>query len=180
MFQKKKLSVNGLRIEKSINYSGVLLNERLNPDLLNKDYFIKNYKLDGDAPKQFNKAYFNGERNCVKRSQPNSWCGYIAKTAEKWYPVKSVTEYMINRIGQVLGIEMNECRLVKANSQVRFLSRYFIAKNERLVHGAEICGAYLEDMPLAEEIANNKKSARELFNLLLLPFNPFIRHTVKY
>lgn len=163
MFDKKKHTTTGLRIEKSINCSGVLLNEYRIPALSEKDYFVKNFELDGDAPKQFIKAYFHGEANCVKRRSPNSWCSYIAKTAEKWYPVESVTEYMINRIGQVLGLNMNQCRLVKANGQIRFLSRYFRGKDERLVHGAEICGSYLEDLPLAEEIANDKNSARELF-----------------
>lgn len=163
MFKKKKNTSTGLRIETSINRSGILLNEHIIPVLPEKDYYVKNFKLDGDAPKQFIKAYFHEDADCVKRRQRNSWCSYIAKTAEKWYPVESVTEYMINRIGQVLGLNMNTCRLVKANDQIRFLSRYFRSEDERLVHGAEICGAYLEDMPLAEEIANDKKSARELF-----------------
>ena len=163
MFLKKVNTNTGLRTERSINCSGVLLNKNHIPELLEKDYFVKSFKLDGDAPKQFIKAYFHGEAACLKRHKPNSWCGYIAKTAEKWYPVESVMEYMMNRIGQVLGLDMNTCRLVQANGQIRFLSRYFRGENERLVHGAEICGAYLEDMSLAEEIANHKKSARELF-----------------
>lgn len=36
-------------------------------------------------------------------------------------------------------------------------------KDETLIHGAEICGDYLEDQALAEEIANDKNTARELF-----------------
>lgn len=35
--------------------------------------------------------------------------------------------------------------------------------NEVLVHGAEICGEYLDDRDLAAQIANNKKTSRELF-----------------
>lgn len=163
MFTKKKNTITGLRTETSINCSGVLLNEHRIPVLPEKDYFVKNFRLDGDAPKQFIKAYFHEDATCVKRNQRNSWCSYLAKTAEKWYPVESVTEYLMNRIGQVLGLHMNDCRLVKAAGQIRFLSRYFRGEGQRLVHGAEICGAYLEDMPLAEEIAKDKKSARELF-----------------
>ena len=70
---------------------------------------------------------------------------------------------MINRIGEVLGINMNEICLVKANGQIRFLSKYFLNKEENLIHGAEICGEHLGDMPFAEEIANHKKNSRELF-----------------
>ena len=119
--------------------------------------------MDGDAPKQFIKAYFFEPDSTIRKSSSRSWPAFIAKTAEKWYPHESVIEFMINRIGQELGLVMNDIRLVQANGQIRFLSRYFLRKDERLVHGAEICGQYLNDMPLAEEIANNKHTSRELF-----------------
>jgi hypothetical protein len=152
-----------LRFEKSINCSGTLLKENLIPILKESDYIVKNYKLDGDAPKQFIKAYFYEKGTVVRKASPNSWPPFIAKTAEKWYPHESVIEYMINRIGQVLGVHMNEIRLVKAKGQIRFLSRYFLNKNEKLIHGAEICGEHLGDMLLAKEIADHKTTSRELF-----------------
>lgn len=119
--------------------------------------------MDGDAPKQFIKAYFFRPNSGVRRRSPNSWESYIAKTAAKWYPIESVTEYMINRIGQVMEMNMNEVKLVYANGQVRFLSKYFLSENERLVHGAEICGEHLGDMDFANEIALHKATSRELF-----------------
>jgi hypothetical protein len=70
---------------------------------------------------------------------------------------------MINRIGQELNLPMNEVRLVFANGQLRFLSKYFLNKDQKLIHGAEICGQHLGDMNLADEIANNRKTSRELF-----------------
>ncbi len=70
---------------------------------------------------------------------------------------------MINRIGIELGLNMNEVRLVVANGQIRFLSKYFRKSNEVLVHGAEICGEYLDDRDMAAQIANNKKTSRQLF-----------------
>ncbi|MDX2049026.1 MAG: HipA domain-containing protein [Chitinophagaceae bacterium] len=152
-----------LRKEISINSSGKLLNESLIPLLKEQDYIVKNYKLDGDAPKQFIKAYFYQENSTVRRSSSGSWIPYIAKTAEKWYPQESVVEYMINRMGQVLGINMNEIKLIKANGQIRFLSKYFLNKNEKLIHGAEICGEYLNDMRMAKAIADHKTTSRELF-----------------
>ncbi len=153
-----------LRIENSINCSGRIINEHLIPLLKEKDYVVKDYRLDGDAPKQFIKAYFYVEDSTVKKSSSSSWLPYIAKTAEKWYPHESIIEYMINRIGQVLGLNMNEIKLVNANGQIRFLSKYFLNKNEKLIHGAEICGEHLGDMLLAEEIAKHKPTSRELFN----------------
>lgn len=162
-----------LRFETSINCSGKILNESNILLLRNKDYVVKNYKLDGDAPKQFIKAYFYEEDSTVKKASSNSWIPYIAKTAEKWYPHESIIEFMINRIGKVLGLNMNDIRLVKANGQIRFLSKYFLHKNEKLIHGAEICGEHLGDMLMAEEIAKHKPTARELFTF------EFIRDSIR-
>lgn len=152
-----------LRVESSINCSGKLLNEQHIQVLKEHDYIVKNYDLDGDAPKQFIKAYFFEEGSIVRKASSSSWHSYIAKTAEKWYPHESVIEFMINRIGQTLGLNMNEIKLVKANGQIRFLSRYFLNRDEKLIHGAEICGEHLGDMLLAKEIADHKSTSRELF-----------------
>lgn len=152
-----------LRIEKSISCSGKLLNESSISHLRKDHYYIKVIPLDGDAPKEFIKAYFYEEGSTVRRNSRSSWTPFIAKTAQKWYPHESVIEYMINRIGEVLGLRMNEIRLVKANGQIRFLSRYFLNMDETLIHGAEICGQYLSDNLMAKEIADNRKTARELF-----------------
>lgn len=152
-----------LRIESSINCSGKLSNEHTITLLKENDYIIKKIDLDGDAPKQFIKAYFYEEGSRVRKASSSSWFPYIAKTAEKWYPHESVIEFMINRIGQILGLNMNEIQLVNANGQIRFLSKYFLNKNEKLIHGAEICGEHLGDMMLAKEIAEHKPTSRELF-----------------
>lgn len=152
-----------LRIETSINCSGKIFSKNLIPLLKENEYVVKNVSLDGDAPKQFIKSYFYTEDSAVRKSSSGSWPSYIAKTAEKWYPHESIVEFMINRIGQVLGLNMNEIRLVQANGQIRFLSKYFLNENEKLIHGAEICGEHLGDMLLAEEIANHKVTSRELF-----------------
>lgn len=162
-----------LNKEHSQNCSGILLNEGIIPVLKENHYYIENLSLDGDAPKQFIRAYFYEEGSRVRKSSLDSWIPFIAKTAEKWYPHESVIEYMINRIGLVLGLGMNEVRLVKANGQIRFLSRYFLNKNERLVHGAEICGEHLNDTDFAKEIAENKNTARELFTF------EFIRNSIQ-
>jgi len=152
-----------LRIESSINSSGTLLNDKLIPELKENNYYIIDQELDGDAPKQFIKAYFYKEESGIRKNNVKSWFSFIAKTAEKWYPHESVIECMINRIGQEMGLVMNEIELVKGNGQIRFLSKYFLNKNEKLVHGAEICGEHLGDADMAKEIAESKSSARDLF-----------------
>jgi hypothetical protein len=172
--KKKSISPKGLRVEKSENCSGVL-DERIIqiPQLKEEDYFVKDIELDGDAPKQFIKAYFYKEDSGVKKEKPNSWSQYIAKTAEKWYPHESVVEYMINRIGQELGLRMNEIEMVQANGQIRFLSKYFRNEDERLIHGAEICGEHLGDLEMAKQIAEHRGTSRELFTF------EFIRDAIR-
>ena len=157
------MSEGKLRIETSLNSSGTLFNENKISILREKDYYIIDYPLDGDAPKQFIKIYCYKPKSKIRRSRPKTWEPYIAKTAEKWYPHESVIEYMINKIGLCFDIRMNEVKLVKANNQIRFLSKYFLNKNEVLYHGADICGEYLEDEQFAREVANNRRTARDLF-----------------
>jgi len=162
IFSKKYLATK-LRKEESENSSGHLNNESRIELLKEKDYYVKKWSLDGDAPKEFIKAYFYEEDSGVRRKNLKTWFPFIAKSAEKWYPHESVVEYMINRIGQTMGLVMNDVRLVMANGQIRFLSKYFLNKNEILVHGAEIIGEHLGDVEMAEEIAKDKKTARDLF-----------------
>lgn len=152
-----------LRIENSKNYSGEIVNQSLILRLKESDYYVENQPLDGDAPKQFIRAYFFKEDSGVTKRNPKTWNAYIAKSAEKWYPHESVVEYMINKIGEKLGLYINEVDLLQINTQIRFLSKYFLNKNETLVHGAEICGQYLDDVDLAAQIANDQFTARELF-----------------
>lgn len=152
-----------LRVENVINDSGILLNQNSIERIKEKHYYVKPYELDGDAPKAFIKAYIFRENAGFRKKNLKSWPSYIAKTAEKWYPHESVVEYMINRIGQVMGLNMNEVELVYVNNQIRFLSKYFKSKNEVLVHGAEICGVYLNDDTFAKQIAIDRNTARDLF-----------------
>ncbi len=160
---KKRAFKLRLRKETSLNCSGKLLNSGKVEVLKLAHYNVMDYNLDGDAPKQFIKAYFYSPYSSVRKAKPQSWISYIAKSAEKWYPHESVIEFMINRIGEVLGLNMNGIRLVKSNGQIRFLSRYFLRPGEALIHGAEICGQYLDDMDFAARVANDKKTARDLF-----------------
>jgi hypothetical protein len=152
-----------LRIENSKNNSGVVLNLNKIRILKEKNYYVIPQTLDGDAPKEFIGAYFYSKNNSFTKKNPKSWAKYIAKTAEKWYPNESIIEYLINKIGDNLDLKMNETELVICNNQIRFLSKYFLEKNEILLHGAEICGDYLNDRKFAEDIALDKIKAREFF-----------------
>lgn len=152
-----------LRIEISKSCSGDLLNAGKIKILKDSNYFVIPQPLDGDAPKEFIGAYFYSKSNEFHKKNKKSWFRYIAKTAEKWYPIESITEFAINKLGEELGLNINETELIIGNRQIRFLSKYFLSKGEILLHGAEICGDYLNDRVLANEIAVDKVTARELF-----------------
>ena len=157
------MSKEKLRTEVSSNTSGKLF--RLNdiPLIRNKDYFVVSQTLDGNAPKQFLKIYEYRAGEGKRRKNRGTWTPYIAKTAEKWYPHESVVEYTLNLIGITLGLRMNEVALYRINEQIRFCSKFFLAPNETLIHGAEILGEYLQDLDFATQVANNRNEARELF-----------------
>ena len=62
----------------------------------------------GDAPKDFIKAYFYKKGHI----RANNWCYYIAKVGHKHYPIESITEYLLNNIGQIFGMNMQETGLI--------------------------------------------------------------------
>jgi len=149
-----------LRKESYKQYSGKI-NEGKIQVLKNENYRVLNVTLDGDAPKQYIKSYFYSF-NCPRKSNPKSWKGYYAKFGSKSYPHESVIEYVINKIGESLGLKMNETKLVIINGQIRFLSKDFINKGKRLIHGTEILAEYFEDKDFIEEINKDRKKRREL------------------
>lgn len=57
---------------------------------------------------------------------------------------------------------MNEVRLVKVNEQIRFLSKDFLSKGKKLIHGIEILSEYYEDKKFVEDINKDKKNRRSL------------------
>lgn len=163
-----------LRREQYINSSGKLYNQGLIKALKNRNYFVFDDRLSGDAPKYLIKIYFYEANSGIKRrTNLRTWTKYIAKTAEKWYPHESVTEYFINRIGKVLGLNMNDFEIFRINGQIRFLSKFFHSDHEKLIHGAEIFGDYLNDEKFAKDIAEDKSSARKLFTF------EFIQEAIK-
>lgn len=147
-----------LRREKSVQFSGDICLKYI-PYLKSHHYYIIDVTLDGDAPKQYIKAYFY-EKNGIKVALKPKWNGYFAKFGGKSYPHESVVEYLVNKIGEDLGLIMNETKLVIANNQIRFLSKDFITKGKKLIHGIEILAEYFEDKDFVDEINQNKKERR--------------------
>lgn len=107
--------------------------------------------IHGDAPKDFIRI-----REYVPGTQTGnwqSWPAWIAKVGSKYYPIESVTEQLLTRVGQTMGFDVAESQLRMVGRQVRFLSRYFLQEDEQLVHGIELFQWHLDE-DLVEEIAN--------------------------
>lgn len=135
----------------------------------NNYYVVDSITIDGDAPKKFIGLYdykLLGHKFKCKRK---NWIKYIAKTGHKWYPIESITESLLNRLGIVFGLTMADSRLAMIGGQLRFLSRYFLkSSNEELVHGAVIIAGYLnESLKYVEEI-DQQKLTRNLLTLQLI------------
>jgi HipA-like C-terminal domain len=128
-------------------------------------YVDATVSIQGDAPKSFIRIreHTDGRRS-GKRSRrrrltwrKSRWPAYIAKVGSKWYPVESITEHLITRIGQVYGLRIADSQIRMIGKQVRFLSRYFLRKRDQsLYHGIEMFKSHL-DSDLVEEIARTRR-----------------------
>lgn len=124
---------------------------------------ISDVSVGGDAPKSILRIYEFGNS---KKASPKSWPIYIVKTGQKWYPSESITEFLLMRLGTAFGLNMAESKLCQINGQIRFLSKFFLNRDQQhLVHGAEIyAGQLSDDLALVEEV-EAKGMARSFFTL---------------
>lgn len=116
---------------KVLNHSGPMPPglARLEPLKLGK-YRLCEVAIAGDAPKDFVQIY---EYGVATRKRRENWPKYIAKVGHKWYPMESVTEHFLTRLGQQLGFRMAKSKLIMAHGQLRFCSRYFLKPEQSLV-----------------------------------------------
>ncbi|MEQ9299608.1 MAG: HipA domain-containing protein [Cyclobacteriaceae bacterium] len=135
------------------------------PSLSKKHYrIIKGTSVGGDAPKELLRVY-EYEEGLIRANKPKRWPIYITKTGHKWYPYESITEHLLNRIGQVIGLVMAESQLMFVNGQLRFMSKLFRHdRDQMLVHGADIYSGYLGDRVFVEEV-EERQMARHFFTL---------------
>lgn len=151
------------------NFSGVHHYDVRNVLVLKRNnyYVDDSVTIDGDAPKKFIGVYDYAQLNSKHKVNPKNWIRYIAKTGHKWYPVESITELLLNRLGIIFGLQMADSRLAMVGGQLRFLSRYFLNPlKEELVHGADILAGFLnEDSPAFVEEVDKQKLTREWFTL---------------
>lgn len=115
--------------------------------------------MSGDALKDFLRIYDYGRG---RKTRVMDWPAYIAKVGHKFYPNESITEHLLTRIGQLLGLKMANSRLMWVRGQLRFLSEFFLQPDESLVHGAEIFAGHLADKEFVEQVEQEKKE-RDIF-----------------
>ncbi|WDQ16791.1 HipA domain-containing protein [Rhodopirellula sp. P2] len=152
--------MNHIEVPVIINKSGMSVNaNRFCPNLKSRDWIAIDEAMTGDAPKDFLAVYEYGAGSC-RRANRRTWPRYIAKVGHKWYPNESVTEHLITRIGQAIGMEIAESRLAHVKGQLRFLSRYFLSSQEYLLHGADLFASYLQDhgREFVEAVENENKA----------------------
>ena len=156
-------------IHKIENYTNAhQMNVRGVPVMKCSNYFVDDsVTVDGDTPKKFVGVYDHQLLGHKHKANRNNWIRYIAKTGHKWYPIESITELLLNRLGLIFGLNMAESRIVMMGGQLRFLSRYFLNPvKEELVHGADILSGYLnESSPLFVEEVDKQKLTGEWFTL---------------
>ena len=99
------------------------------PPLKRGTYIIEStaiLSMPGDAPKSFVRVREYTSNRPTRRLA--RWVAYIAKVGSKWYPIESVIEHLLTRVGQVLGANVADSQLRIIGTQVRFLSKYFLQR----------------------------------------------------
>lgn len=144
-----------------------LLAVRKIPVIKRGNYFVDDsVTVDGDAPKKFIGVYDYQLLEHKHRTKQKNWIRYIAKTGHKWYPMESITELLLNKLGTIFGLTMAESRVAMIGGQLRFLSRYFLHPGkEELVHGADILAGYLNESTRYVEEVDEQRMTRDLFTL---------------
>ena len=143
--------------------SGFEIHSQAEIQPLRQGYFRKiEISMSGEAPKDFLQIYEHGRG---RKSNPASWPRYIAKVGQKYYPNESVTEQLLTRLGQLLGLQMASSRLMWVRGQLRFLSEYFLREDESLIHGAEIFAGYLADDNEFVQQVEEMNMSQEIFTL---------------
>ena len=122
-------------------------------------HIVEDFSISGDAPKDLLRLYEYGE---ARKANVGKWPLYIAKVGHKWYPNESITEYLLNRLGECLGFTMAGSKLAVVGKQIQFLTKYFLKGDQQLIHGAEIYADYLSDKEFVEEVEESVTSARFL------------------
>lgn len=140
------------------------------PVVKKKHYFVDNsVSVDGDAPKVFIGIYNYETLDHKHKANRSNWIRYIAKTGHKWYPIESITEFLMNKLGTVFGLSMAESNIAMIKGQLRFLSRYFLDPNaEELIHGADILAGYLNESTEYVEEVDEQKMTRDFFTLQVI------------
>ncbi len=152
--------ISGLTIAPILNRSGFEISDHPSIAVLRRGRFRRiEAAIVGDAPKDFLRIY---EYGAAHKANARQWPAYIAKVGQKWYPNESITEHLLTRLGQRLGVKIADSRLMWVRGQLRFLSRYFLRRAESLVHGAEIFAGYLADRDFVLEV-ERLNQARNVF-----------------
>jgi hypothetical protein len=137
------------------------------PELKRHQFEIeKNTGVTGDAPKDILRVYRYTKKSKIRKRNPSTWARYIAKLGHKYYPIESITEQLMTRIGQCFKFNMANSILAKFSGQLRFMSEIFLPINQSLalIHGAELYARYLEDSDFVEKIEVQNCSA-EFFSV---------------
>jgi hypothetical protein len=85
------------------------------------------------------------------------------KFGERHYPVESITEHLLTRLGMHIGLEMAETELAMIGGKLVLLSKVFHSRREVLIHGAQIVEQHLKDKGFLKSI--RYKEARDYIHL---------------
>lgn len=127
---------------------------------------VPHISIGGDNPKDLVRLYQYGSG---RKRRPSSWPLFIVKTGVRNYPAESLTEYLLGRLGEIFGLRMAEVELLDLGGQIRLGSKYFLRKNQTLVHGAEILASFWQtNTSILEEMDRKKLIRKHVYPSIIL------------
>lgn len=119
---------------------------------------VHRLELIGKVPKQVaDIRTFSPRKSRIQADVPgvHRW---LVKTGERHYPIESITEHLLTRLGNVVGVNMAFTKLMVIEGQVRLCSRIFVSGSRALVHGAEILSKFLDDPTFVQDLTGKNKN----------------------
>ncbi len=128
--------------------------------------------ITGAAPKEFLVFGTAMDATPAEVAQSRSWSSaFVAKGRKRLHCPECATEEAISLVGRTLPLKVAKSRLVRvptpAGPEVRFLSRFFLAPNEELLHGNELAAIWMnvQQRELESVFHGTRSEEQSLYNV---------------
>ncbi len=110
----------------------------------------------------------------VLRSEDPRDPQFLVKYPQKFGKQETVTEFLINQLGNTLGFTMAESGLVRLDGTLAFLTRIFTGPEENLRHGSLVIEDYYKDEKALDRVRRKEEQAFYSIDFVVELLNLFV------